>query len=89
MLFRYNTIENNGFKIILESRSKDLKLILVIWMFLDQNSSVEKYVQKIWRFHTPKIFRSMTRIMILAFQSVGNGNEEVLTLSFSLEVEDD
>ena len=37
----------------------------------------------------PKIFHWMTQTMILAFKSMGFGSVTTLTLSISLEVEDD
>ena len=63
-------------KNIINYRSRDIILILVIWMVLDQNPFNE--------FIHLRSF-SMTRIVILEFQSVGFGREEG---SLSLKVED-
>ena len=40
------------------------------------------------RSHTPKIFYPITRTIILALKRVGFGRNEAITLSLSLEMED-
>ena len=40
--------------------------------------------QLIWKSRTPKIFRLMTRTTILALQSLGLGNEDLLALTIFL-----
>ena len=63
-------------KTIINYRSRDIILIHVIWMFLNSNPSNENEAQRVRRSHTPKIFHPMSRITVLALQSVGFEMEE-------------
>ena len=51
-------------KTIIEKRSRDLKLIPMIWMFSNQNPSVEEYVWKNWRVSILKLLPTCTSRVI-------------------------
>ena len=71
-------------KTIINYASRDVALIPMICMFLGQNPFDKDETCNLQRYHTPKIFRSMTRIMILALQSADFGRMETQALSLSL-----
>ena len=51
-------------KTIIEKRSRDLKLIPIIWMFPDQNPSIEEYTWKNWRVSLLKLLPTCTSRVI-------------------------
>ena len=61
---------------IINYKSRVIVLIYMIWMFPNENPFDKDEASKVWRSRSPKILGLMTRIMILALQSVGFGRVE-------------